>query len=120
VAYVSSMVLHHPMVVARIIDRVTGRDTSVQSAVVAAERSDETVEWPVLREWQALHRLHELVGNVEALHRSCALPKEPKEPIEVQVALGAALHVIEREVPNLKTGFRESVVESMAPAKVRQ
>jgi hypothetical protein len=34
--------------------------------------------------------------------------------VQVEDALGAALQVIEREVPKLKTGFRVAAVEALA------
>lgn len=111
VASVSSTVLPRPVIVARIVDRVTGRDTPVRSVVVSAERTDEGGEWLVMRDWQTVRRLNELVGNVGALRRFCA---PPKERVQVEGALGAALQAIEREVPKLKTGFRVAAVEALA------
>jgi len=111
VAGVSSTVLPGPLVVARVIDRVTGRDSPVRSVVVAAEKSNETGEWLVLRDWQAVRRLNELARNVGVLRRSCA---PPKDRLPVSGALEAALRTIEGEVASLKTGFRVPAVEAVA------
>ena len=111
VAGVSSTVLSGPLVVARVIDRVTGRDSPVRSVVVAAEKSGETGEWLVLRDWQAVRRLNELARNVGVLRRSCA---PPKDRVPVSGALDAAIRTIEGEVPGLKTGFRVPAVEAVA------
>ena len=111
VAGVSNTILQRPVVVARIVDRVTGRDSPVRSVVVAAERFDDTGGWFVLRDWQAVRRLNELVGNMGALRRPSAVPKER---MEVQVAVDAALQAVQSEVLKLNTGFRVPNVEALA------
>lgn len=111
VASVSTTVLQRPIVVARITDRVTGRDAPVRSVVVAAEGADQAGEWSILRDWQTVRRLNEVVVNVGTLRKSSNLPEER---ISVQNALDAALHAIEHEVPKLDTGFRMPFVESVA------
>jgi hypothetical protein len=78
---------------------------------VAAERSDESGEWLVLRDWQAVRRLNELLGNLGALRRSWT---PPKDRTGVQVSLVAASQVIEQEVPKLNTGFLVPCVEALA------
>jgi ERCC4-related helicase len=111
VAGVSESLLQQPVVIARIIDRITGRDSPVRSVVMAAEQCDDTGKWQVLRDWETVRRLNELAGNVAALRRSCA---PPKNRMEVQSSVDAAVQLIEREVPKLKTGFRVPAIEALA------
>lgn len=111
VAAVCRTILLRPMMFARIVDRVTGRDTPVRCVVVAAERSDESGEWLVLRDWQAVRRLNELLGNLGALRRSWT---PPKDRTGVHASMVDASQVIEQEVPKLNTGFLVPCVEALA------
>ena len=111
VASVGDAILDRPLIIARIIDRVTGKDSPVRAVVVAVERCDDTGEWRVLRDWQAVRMLNELLGNLGVLRR---LWTPPKDRMGVQVSLVAASQVIEREVPKLNTGFRVPCVEALA------
>jgi superfamily II DNA or RNA helicase len=109
-AIVSSTLLHQPIVVARILDRVTGKDVPVRSVVLAAERSAKTGEWMILRDWQTVRRLNEMVENLSVLRRSCGPPEALGG---IQSAVASALRLIESEVPTLKTGFRVPLVEAL-------
>jgi hypothetical protein len=111
VASVSKSILERPVVVARIVDQVTGRDSPVRSIVVGVEQSREEGKWEVLRDWETVRRLNELLGNMGALRQSCP-PPTGRTP--VQSALEAALLAIEGEVPRLYTGFRVPFVEGLA------
>jgi hypothetical protein len=109
-AIVSSTLLHQPIVVARILDRVTGKCVPVRSVVLAAERSAETGEWIILRDWQALRRLNEMVEHLSLLRRPCGLLQDL---VVIQGAVESALRLIESDVPTLKTGFRVPLVEAL-------
>lgn len=111
VASVSSAVLRRPIVVARVMDRVTGRDVPVRSVVVAAIGSEETGKWITLRDWEVVRHLNEVVGNVGALRKSCT---PPGDRVAVKAAVDAALAVIERDVPKLSISFRVPSVEAVA------
>jgi superfamily II DNA or RNA helicase len=108
---VSSAALRNPLVIARVLDRVTGRDVPVRSIIIAAERSDKTGAWLVLRDWETVRRLNEVVEIAGPLRRAC-LPTEDSN--QVQTAVAAALKSIESKVPQFNTGFRVPVVETLA------
>jgi superfamily II DNA or RNA helicase len=109
-AIVSAILLHQPFVIARVIDRVTGKDTPLRDVVLAAERSAETGQWSILRDWQAVRRLNELVENLSVLRRPC---EPPAGLAEIQSGVASALRLIEIEVPKLMTGFRVPQVEPL-------
>lgn len=105
---VSNAFLRQPVIVARILDRVTGKDVPVRSVVVAAERTTESGEWAILRDWQTVRRLNEMVENSSLLRRPCSPPEDFGR---IRNALASALQLIESEVPKLKTNFKVPFVE---------
>lgn len=107
---VSSTLLPEPIIVARILDRVTGKDVAVRSVVVAAERSTATGNWTILRDWQAVRRLSELANNLNVLRRLC---DAPPDLAAIQTATSSALRRIESELPALKISFRVPFVEPL-------
>ena len=77
---------------------------------VAAERSADTGEWMILRDWQTVRRLNEMVENLSVLRR----PRGKPEALgAIQSDVASALRLIESEVPTLKTGFKVPLVEAL-------
>jgi hypothetical protein len=111
VATVSSAALPRPMVVARVIDRVTSGEAPIRCVVVGVERSDEAGAYARLRDWEVVRRLNEVVGNVAAIRKTCAPPAD-RGP--VKAAVEAAVGFITAEVPKLDLGFRVPSVEVLA------
>jgi hypothetical protein len=111
VAAVNSAILRFPLIIARVLDRVTGPDLPVRSIILATEKTEATGAWEVLRDWQAVRRLNELVRDLGPLRKLCA---PPEERAEIKAALDASLLAIERDVPSLKSGFRVPHVEPIA------
>ena len=111
VASLSETALRHPMIVARVIDRVTGSEGPVRSIVVAAECSDETSEWTALRDWEVVRHLNKVLENGGAFRRLCS---PPQDRASVKAAITAAVGVIERELPKLDIRFRVPSVEPLA------
>ncbi len=107
---VSNALLRHPIVVARVLDRVTGKDMAVRSVVVAAERSTDKGDWMILRDWQAVRRLNQLVENLNVLRRPCG---QSEDLGKIQSDVESALRLIENEVPVLNTGFKVPLVEAL-------
>lgn len=110
-AIVSGTLLQQPIVIARVLDRVTGSNMPARSVVLAAERSGDSGQWSLLRDWQTVQRLNELAGNLNLVRRPCGSPDDG--PL-IQSAVSLALQVLEREVPNLETGFRVPHLEPLA------
>lgn len=109
-AIVSSTLLHQPIIIARILDRVTGKDMPVRSVVLSAERSEQTGDWMILRDWQTVRRLNEMVESSSLLRRSAT----PQEDLgRIQSAVASALRRIESEVPTLNTSFKVPFVEPL-------
>jgi len=108
VAAVSSPALPQPIVVARLIDRVTGGAAPIRSVVVGAERSDDGEQWTRLRDWEVVRRLNELASNLAAIRKPGTPPAEHGP---VKAAVEAAMSFIASEVPKLDLGFRVPSVE---------
>lgn len=111
VASVIAMVLPRPLVVARVMDRVTGSEGPVRSVVVAAERSEENGKWMLLRDWELVRQLNGVVASVAALRRSAVTAGDQWV---IKAAVDAAVTGIEREVPMLNLNFRVPSVEVVA------
>lgn len=111
VASVSNVVLKRPLIIVRISDRVTGKDSPVRSIVLAAERCEEADEWLILRDWESVQRLNAILANVSVIRTVCT-PFE--EQSEVKAAMDAATGVIARHVSNLEIGFRVPFIQPVA------
>jgi hypothetical protein len=111
VAGVNAAVVRRPLVVARVIDRVTGRGEPVRSAVFGVEMSQENGQWSVLRDWELVRRLNEVVVNVTALRRSYT-PADGLGPIKGTV--DSAVSTMEGELAKLNLSFRVPSVEAVA------
>lgn len=111
VATVSGAVLRRPIVIARVIDRVTGSEAPVRSVVVAAEMSEKTGEWTALRDWEVVRHLNETLANIGSLRRHCAPPEDRPT---VKASVDAAISLIEQELPKLDIRFRVPSVEAVA------
>jgi ERCC4-related helicase len=107
----SGAALSRPMVVARVIDRVTGGDTPIRSVVVGVEPSDEAGQWTRLRDWEVVRRLNGVVSNINAVRKDCPPPAD-RGP--VRVAVEAAVGFVAAEIPKLDLGFRVPSVEVLA------
>ena len=86
VTSVSSAYFHCPLVIARVSDQVTGRDSPIRSMVLAAEKSQDTGDWLILRDWEAVRRLNEVVVNSNVLRMVCT-------PLEQSSVVKEALNV---------------------------
>jgi hypothetical protein len=111
VTSVINKVLHQPLIIARLSDRVTGRDVPVRSIILAAEKSETTGEWVILRDWEAVRRLNEVVGNVNAL-RTATKPLE--EQSAVKSSVDAAMSLMTTQIPKLEVNFRVPFLEPIA------
>jgi hypothetical protein len=111
VTSVSNAVLHRPLIIARLSDRVTGRDVPVRSIILAAEKSEKTGEWIIIRDWEAVRRLNEVVGNVNAL-RIATRPVE--EQSSVKNSVDAAMILMTAQIPKLDVNFRAPFLEAVA------
>ncbi len=111
VTSVNNTVLHRPLVIARLLDRVTGRDVPVRSIIIAAEKSEKTGEWTILRDWEVVRRLNEVVGNVNAL-RTATRPLE--EQSSVKNAVDAAMSLMAAQIPKLDVNFQVPLLEPVA------
>jgi ERCC4-related helicase len=107
VASVSDAVLKRPVVVARVFDRVTGAEGPVRAIVVGAERC-EAGEWKVLRDWEVLRLLNEVVAKVAGSRK---LSAPGNEVSTVKAAVATAAGIIERSVPELAVHFRVPSLE---------
>jgi hypothetical protein len=64
----------------------------------------------ILRDWQTVRRLNEMVENLSVLRR----PRGKPEALgAIQSDVASALRLIESEVPTLKTGFKVPLVEAL-------
>lgn len=111
VATLSSTALRQPIVIARVIDRVTGSESPVRSVVVAAEMSEKSGQWTALRDWEVLRQLNEVVANIGALRRYY---RSPEDRVAVKASVDAAISLIEQELPKLDIRFRVPTVEPVA------
>ena len=111
VTSVSRSAFHHPLVIVRLSDRVTGRDSPVRGVVFAAERTDEGDKWSILRDWEVVRRLNETVGNVNVLRTACA-PLEERSV--VKTAVDNAISVIAEHSLTLDLGFRVPFIQPIA------
>jgi len=107
---VSNALLQQPIVVARILDRVTGKDVPIRSVLLAAEKSPDTNEWLILRDWQTVRRLNELAGSLSVLRRPCGRLEDLGA---IQNAVTSALQILESEIPAVKTGFKVPHLEPL-------
>jgi hypothetical protein len=73
--------------------------------------SQENGQWSVLRDWELVRRLNEIVANVTALRRSCT-------PVEglgaIKAVVDSAVSTMERQVAMLNLSFRVPAVEAVA------
>lgn len=111
VTSVSSAVLHRPLIVARVSDQVTGRASPIRSIVLAAEKSQDTGEWMILRDWETVRRLNHILVGLGPLRTACA-PQEA--PSLVKGALDAAMRAIENHIPRLDVAFRVPLLQALA------
>jgi hypothetical protein len=111
VTSVSSTVLHHPLVIARLSDRVTSRASPVRSIVLAAERSKETGEWLILRDWEVIRRLNEVAQSAGVQRMGCK-PKD--DQAAVIAAVDVAMSFITEQVPRLIVNFRVPFLQALA------
>jgi superfamily II DNA or RNA helicase len=109
-AVVSIALLRQPIIMARVLDRVTGSNSTVRSVLLAAEKAAGSGQWVVLRDWQVVRRLNELVGDLSLLRRQCDSSKDQRA---IQTAVTFAIQTIEDAVPALDTGFRVPHVEPL-------
>lgn len=111
VASVSSTVLERPLTIVRVSDRVTGRDTPVRSVVLAAERSTESDAWVILRDWETVRRLNDVVVNFTALRTVCT-PLETQS--EVVAGVDAAMSVVKEHVARSDLSFTIPFLQPLA------
>lgn len=111
VASVNNAALPQPIVVGRVIDRVTDSEAPIRSVVVGVERSDEDGKWTYLRDWEIVRRLNETVGNVAAIRKACV---PPADRVPVKAAVEAAVDFITAEVSKFDLGFHVPSVEVLA------
>jgi hypothetical protein len=83
----------------------------VRSVVVGLERSADADEWKLLRDWQLVRRLNELLGAGPSWRKAGTIP-DNLALVVAQVA--AARRAAEAEIPNLDLGFRVPVLELLA------
>lgn len=110
-AAVSSSVLRQPLIVARVMDRVTGGGSPVRSVVVGAEQDRERGAWIRLRDWEVLRRLSELLSHPQALRRSAPLPADR---FAVRSTVEAAIDWLSQQLERLDLGFRVPFLETVA------
>jgi ERCC4-related helicase len=111
VTSMSSKLLPQPVVIARVADRVTGREGPVRSVVIAAERAENTGGWQMLRDWELVRRLNGLAESPGGLRRT-AVPHEEQGAITESVEVAVAF--LTEETPKLGTGFRVPSLEVLA------
>lgn len=111
VTSVSSTVLQRPMVIARVSDQVTGRDSPVRSIVLAAERSAESGGWLVLRDWESVRRLNEVLSNLSIILRSACTPLD--EHKQLTTSVDAAMSAISEHVSRTDITFRVPLIQAI-------
>jgi hypothetical protein len=111
VAIVSNAALRLPLIVMRVSDQVTGREAPIRNIVLAAEKHQDTGEWLVLRDWEAVRRLNEVASKVNVLRIVCT-PLD--DSTEIRNALTVATDAMAKHVSRLNTGFRVPVVQALA------
>jgi hypothetical protein len=111
VACVSSSVLQRPLTIVRVSDRVTGRATPVRSVVLAVERSKEKDAWIILRDWEVVRRLNDVVGNFSTLRTACT-PSEAQS--EVVASVDAAMRAVKEHVSRLDLTFKIPFIQAAA------
>ena len=107
----SSTVLERPLTIVRVSDRVTGRDTPVRSVVLAVERSTDSDAWVILRDWEAVRRLNDVVGNFSTLRTACT-PVEAQS--EVIAGVAAAMSAVREHVSRLDLSFKIPFLQPVA------
>jgi hypothetical protein len=111
VASVSNAALRLPLIVMRVSDQVTGREAPIRNIVLAAEKHQDTGEWLILRDWEAVRRLNEVAAKVNVLRIVCT-PLD--DSTEIRKALTVATDAMAKHVSRLNTGFRVPVVQALA------
>jgi hypothetical protein len=64
-----------------------------------------------LRDWEVVKRLNDVVGNVAAIRKTCALLVDRAS---VKAEVEAAVAVVTYDIPKLDLGFKVPVVEVLA------
>ena len=111
VTSVSKAVLRSPLVVVRISDRVTGKDSTVRSIVLAAERIEGTTKWAILRDWESVRRLNEIVENPSSL-RASSVPLSDRSAVKASV--DDAIRAITEHVSKLDLSFKVPFIQPVA------
>lgn len=111
VASLNPSVLTRPLVVVRVMDRVTAGRGQVRSVVVAAEKAVDSGEWAVLRDWEVVRRLNEILGNAAAVRKSGARVEEGGT---VGDGVESAVGTIEQAIRMLNLDFRVPYIETLA------
>lgn len=104
--------MSRPLVMYRIRDRVTGEQRTVRSAVVAMELDEGAPEKDtVLKDWELLERLNELVGT-RSFRSESSLP--PEDVTAVGQAIDRGMSRLRMEVSSLGLPFRFPEIEPLA------
>lgn len=111
VAAVSHIALPMPIVVLRVVDRVTSGSAIARSAVIGLEQSGDGNRWLLLRDWQLILRLNELLGPGGALRRTAIVPEDLPS---VAAHIAGARIAATAELSSLDLGLRVPALDLVA------
>ena len=103
--------LEHSIYVFRITDRVTAVGGTVRSVVLGVE-AQASGDLAVLLDWRLLRRLNQIIEHRSARRRTSATCDAATDQVNARVT--EALHVVEKQLPNLDLSFKVPTIGLLA------